>query len=68
MIGGIEPRALEDDPHRRIDLPQALVSAFGAFSQHRVGIFLSLIKLDTAFFAPIRIYRHKNHLDSLLVA
>ena len=67
MVCGIKTRPFENNPYRSVNLFQALLSTLGAFRQHRVRKFLGLVKLDSAIFAPIRIYRHKYSPHFLLV-
>lgn len=58
MVGGIEPRSLEDDPHGLIHLVQGLLAALGAFAQWGVGKLLGLVELNTTIVTPISVYRH----------
>ncbi len=58
MIGGVETRALEDDPHGLKHFAQGLLAALRAARQGRISERLVPVELHTAVIAPVGVNRH----------
>jgi hypothetical protein len=58
VVGGIEARAFEDDPHRLVHFPKGLLGAFRAAGQGWFAEGLLAFELNPAIFAPVRINWH----------
>src|SRR3990170_1323405 len=58
MVGGVEPGSLEDDPHRREEFAQSILTALRALHQGRLTEILELLELHATLFTPIRVRGH----------